>query len=82
MSLILHMLVSVEGGNESVCSVDGLNYCSVVASELSHDQRLQVPSGMDRFYLVTSVRPWMLQFYLFFSVFLLYPQLSASPQLR
>lgn len=78
--LFCKVLVSVERGNKSVCSVDVLSYCFVVAGELSHHQRLQVPPGMHCFYLETSLRTGKLQF--FFLVFLLYPQLSANPELQ
>lgn len=74
------ILVSVQGEDESVWSVDVLSFYLVFALEVSSDVIVQVPSGIHCFYLDTSVSPGMSEF--FFSVFLLYPQLSVSSELQ
>jgi len=78
--LFCKILVSVKREDKLLWSVDVLSYYFVVPFELSHHQRLELPSGMHCFYLKTSVRPGMSEF--FFSVFLLYPQLSVSSELH
>lgn len=58
--LFCKILVSIKGEDKSFWAVDVLHYYFVVAFELSHHQRLQLPSGIHCFYLETSVRPGML----------------------